>query len=192
MQFLLASMPLGRCHYRYFIKNKMRPQKGNKRLHRHSVVKLAIEHTLNLTLFPQLYDVFLSTPEKWKYESLSRVRLFETPWIIVRQAPLSMKFSRQEYWSGLPFTSPGDLPDPGIKPRSPVFQADALPSEPPLFSSSSCYFKGTHRLRTHSHYPKSLCCQHSQYEDCPGRFYESWWLAPYQANQITLGMWHRY
>ena len=47
------------------------------------------------------------------------------------QAPLSMEFSRQEYWSGLPLPSPGYLPDPGIKPRSPALQADALPSEPP-------------------------------------------------------------
>ena len=48
-----------------------------------------------------------------------------------QQAPLSMGFSRQEYWSGLPFPSPGDFPDPGIKPRSPALQADSLPSEPP-------------------------------------------------------------
>ena len=47
------------------------------------------------------------------------------------QASLSMGFSRQEYWSGLPFPSPGDLPDPGIEPRSPALQADALSSEPP-------------------------------------------------------------
>ena len=47
------------------------------------------------------------------------------------QAPPSMGFSRQEYWSGLPFPSPGDLPEPGIKPRSPALQADSLPSEPP-------------------------------------------------------------
>ena len=46
-------------------------------------------------------------------------------------APLSMEFCRQEYWSGLPCSPPGDLPDPGIKPRSPVLQADSLPSEPP-------------------------------------------------------------
>ena len=55
--------------------------------------------------------------------------LSETPWTIARQAPLSMGVSRQEYWSGLPFPSPGDLPDPGIKPRSPTLQADSLPSE---------------------------------------------------------------
>ena len=47
------------------------------------------------------------------------------------QAPPSMEFSRREYWSGLPFPSPGGLPDPGIKPESPTLQADALPSEPP-------------------------------------------------------------
>ena len=53
------------------------------------------------------------------------------PWTVGCQAPLSMGFSRQEYWSGLPFPSPGDLPDPGIKPKSPALQADSLPSEPP-------------------------------------------------------------
>ena len=58
-------------------------------------------------------------------------RLFATPWIIAHQASPSMGFSRQEYWSGLPFPSPGDLPNPGIKPRSPALQADALTSEPP-------------------------------------------------------------
>ena len=52
------------------------------------------------------------------------------PVIVVHQAPLSIEVSRQEYWSGLPFPSPGDLPDPGIKPRSPALQADSLPSEP--------------------------------------------------------------
>ena len=53
------------------------------------------------------------------------------PWTVAHQAPPSVGFSRQEYWSGLPFTSPGDLPDPGIKPGFPALQADALPSEPP-------------------------------------------------------------
>ena len=49
---------------------------------------------------------------------LSHVRLFEAPWTVARQAPLPMEFSRQEYWSGLPFPTPGDLLDPGIKPVS--------------------------------------------------------------------------
>ena len=62
---------------------------------------------------------------------LSRVRLFVTLWIVAHQAPPSMGFSRQEYWSGLPFPSPGDLANPGIKPGSPALQADALSSEPP-------------------------------------------------------------
>ena len=53
-----------------------------------------------------------------------------TPWTVAYQAPLYMGFSRQWYWSGLPFPSPGDLPDPGIETRSPALQADALPSEP--------------------------------------------------------------
>ena len=65
-------------------------------------------------------------------KSLSCVRLFVTQWTVACQAPLSMGFSRQEYWSGLPFSSPGDLPDPGkIEPASPALQADASPSEPP-------------------------------------------------------------
>ena len=58
-------------------------------------------------------------------------RVYATLWTVVCQAPLSMEFSRQEYWSGLPFPSPGDLPNPGIKSRSPALQDDSLPSEPP-------------------------------------------------------------
>ena len=66
-----------------------------------------------------------------KVKLLSHVRLFATPWTAAYQASLSMGFSRQEYWSGVPFPSPGDLPDPGIGPRPPALQADALLSEPP-------------------------------------------------------------
>ena len=67
-------------------------------------------------------------------KSLSHVRLFATPWTVACQAPLSMGFSRQEYWSGLPCPTPGDLPDAGIEPMSPTssaLQVDSLPSEPP-------------------------------------------------------------
>ena len=64
-------------------------------------------------------------------KSLSCVQLFVTTWTVAYQVPLSVGFSRQEYWSGLPFPSPGDLLNPGIEPRSPALQADALPSEPP-------------------------------------------------------------
>ena len=60
---------------------------------------------------------------------ISCVQLFVTPWTAAHQAPQSMGFSRQEYWSGLPFPSSGDLPDLGIEPGSPALQADALPSQ---------------------------------------------------------------
>ena len=83
-------------------------------------------------------------PLKVKVKSLSRVRLFGTPWTIAHQAHPSMGFSRQECWSGLPFPSPGDLPDPGIELRSPALQADALPSEPPGKPLIPCHiFAGT-------------------------------------------------
>ena len=74
-----------------------------------------------------------------KVKSLSRVWLFATPQTVAYQAPLSMGFSKQEYWSGLPFPSPRDLPDPGIEPRSPALQTNALrlshQGSPPLISS---------------------------------------------------------
>ena len=69
-------------------------------------------------------------PRLVKVKSLSRVRLIAIPWTVAHQAPPSMGLSRQEYWSGLPFPSPGDLPKPGIEPRSDTLQANALPVEP--------------------------------------------------------------
>ena len=63
-------------------------------------------------------------------KSLSHVRLFATPGTVAYQASPSMGFSREEYWSGLPFPSPGDLPNTGIEPGSPALEADSLPSEP--------------------------------------------------------------
>ena len=62
---------------------------------------------------------------------LSHVLLFVTPWTVAHQIPLSMEFSKQQYWSRLPFPSPGDLPNPEIEPGSPTLQADSFPSEPP-------------------------------------------------------------
>jgi len=67
---------------------------------------------------------------KVKVKLLSCVRLFATPWTVTYQVPSSMGFSRQEYWSGLPFPSPVNRPDPGMEPGSPTLQADSLPSEP--------------------------------------------------------------
>ena len=80
------------------------------------------------------FDLFAvqGTPQNsllcWHF---SRVRLFATPWTVAHQAPLPTEFSRQEHWSGLPFSSPGDLPDPGIGLGPPALQADSLPSKPP-------------------------------------------------------------
>ena len=79
-------------------------------------------------------DALTSEPpgkQRKERKPLSRVQLFATPWAVAHQASPSMGFSRQEYWSGLPLPSPGDLPNPGIEPRSPPLPADSLLSEPP-------------------------------------------------------------
>ena len=75
--------------------------------------------------------VLLPTESESESEVTQSCPLFVTPWTVAYQAPPSVGFSRQEYWSGLPFPSLGDLPNPGIEPRSPALQEDALPSEPP-------------------------------------------------------------
>ena len=80
-----------------------------------------------------------------------------TLWTVAHQASLTMGFSRQEYWSGLPLPSSGDLPDPGIEPRSPTLRADAFPSEPP--GEPCCYTAETNQpceaiiihLKKHTH-----------------------------------------
>ena len=86
-------------------------------------------HVLNDNICPTLQLI-------WKYEWvsvqwLSPVRLFATPWTAAHQAPLSKGFPRQEYWGGLPFPSPGDLPDPGIELASPALAGRFLTTEPP-------------------------------------------------------------
>ena len=73
------------------------------------------------------FALWVSASAQW----LSHAQLFVTPWTVAHEAPISIEFSRQEYWSELPFSSPGDLPDPGIEPGSSVLQADTLPSELP-------------------------------------------------------------
>ena len=87
---------------------------------------------------------------------LSRVQLFATPWTVAYQAHLSIGFSRQEYWSGLPFPSPGDLPDLGIEPRPSMLQADTLPSEPLLY-------KITYIQREESEMLKKVKCVRTRY-----------------------------
>ena len=87
-------------------------------------------HTHTYTHTPMV-DSYCCMAESIWVKLLSCVWLFATPWTVACQSPPSMGFSRQEYWNGLPFPSPGYLSDPGIKSRSPALQADSLPSEPP-------------------------------------------------------------
>ena len=91
-----------------------------------------------------------------RVKSLNRVQLFVTPWTAAYQVPPSVGFSRQEYWSGLPFPSPGDLPNPGIEPRSPALQIDALPSEPPgkPLKYGDIHLKGQQFGKEKRHRPK--------------------------------------
>ena len=84
----------------------------------------------------------------------SRVQLFATSQTVTCQAPLSLGFSRQEYWSGLPLSSPGDLPDPGIEPGSPALQVDCLPAElpgkPPPLGRTGLNLPPSETLKVHS------------------------------------------
>ena len=89
---------------------------------------LASLHVSNTLIFSCSLLCLLQPLSEWSHSVVSDSAI---PWTVVYQASLSMGFSRQEYWRGLPFPSPGDLPDPGIEPRSPALQADALASEPP-------------------------------------------------------------
>ena len=81
---------------------------------------------LSIHLIPHHLLLLCLKERKKKVNSLNCVQLNATAWAVAYQAPSSMGFSRQEYWSGLPFPSPGDLPNPGIKPRSLALQADAF------------------------------------------------------------------
>ena len=92
-----------------------------------NIFHVPVSSRVCLREFPALNSMKM----KVKVKSFSLVPLFATPWTVAYQAPPPMGFCRQEYWSGLPFPSPGDLPDPGIELRSPTFQADALTSELP-------------------------------------------------------------
>ena len=76
----------------------------------------------------------------------SRLWLFVTPWTVAYQAPQFMEFSRWEYWSGLPFPPPWDLPDPGTEPRSPALQVDTLLSEPPGKASHCICISNYHNV----------------------------------------------
>ena len=101
----------------------------------------------------------------WKCSVLNRICLLVTLLDLAHQAPLSMGLFRQEYWSGLLFPSPGDIPDPGIKPRSPTLQADSLPSEPPgkggcKHSNGYFYYKSGERMaHSYSAFVATSCSQ---------------------------------
>ena len=97
---------------------------------------------------------------------LSHVWLFVTPWTVAYQASPSMGFSRQEHWSGLPFLSPGDLPDPGIEPGSPALEADALTSEPPGFLYLACLW-GSWIIKQRSAFIPFYCERVFWYMDIP-------------------------
>ena len=92
------------------------------------VIRLRVVITNHTYLDLKWYSSYYEQVKMIVAQSLS---YSATPWTIACQAPLSMEFSRQEYWSGLPYPSPGDLLDSGIEPGSPALQVDSLPSEPP-------------------------------------------------------------
>ena len=127
------------------------------------------------TLMAESKEELKSFLVKVKMKSLSCVWLFPTKWTIAHQASPFRRFSRQEYWSGLPFRSPGDLTDPGIEPRSPALQADALPSEPPGKPRSP---PGKPRESERGEWKSWLRTQHSKNEDHGIRFLHftaNWW-----------------
>ena len=100
-----------------------------------------------------LNTVLIQHAKGWQlFSLLSRVWLFASPWTNLLQAPLSVGFSRQAYWSGLPFPSPGDLPNPGIKPASPAWQADSLPLERCNLSNMSWIRKSDNSKSLYSNY----------------------------------------
>ena len=119
---------------------------------------------------------------------LSCVQLFAIPWTVAHQAPLSIEFPVQEYWSGLPFPSPGGLPDPGIKPRFPALQADSLSSEPPAICLHIFRVLGiSFPLRSPgSTGESSLCCTVGSRQ--LSILYIAMYINEYLANTIKLKM----
>ena len=135
---------------------------------------------------------------------------FETPWAVALQTPLSMGFSRQEYWSRLPLPSPGDLPNPGIESGSPTLQADSLPSEPPgfyhlsnclpcqvlgkiLISLSRCVQCPQHRRRKGGKREKKAFREKEEHtqstsggEPCSSKSSEWFWMVPTFADDLSV------
>ena len=133
-----------------------------------------LEPTKKDTLHPRTKE---KPQQNCKVKSLSCVWLFATRWTVAYQAPLSMGFSRQEYWSGLLFPSPGGLPNPGIKPRSPTLEGDTLTSEPPggtiiIKSNPIPTVWVTHKL------------ENNNTKEVLAVLWRIW--APYQASQLRI------
>ena len=127
---------------------------------------------------------------------LSHVQLFETPCTVAHQAPLSMGLSRQEFWSELPFPSPGSLPDPGLEPWSPALQADSLLYEPPgkplfphgclkhLLSHQFSHSVMSDSLRPHGLKHASLPCQLPTPGACSNSCPYIWWCIPTVSSPV--------
>ena len=125
----------------------------------------------------QLYAVYYTlnccSVIRKKVKSLSRVQLFAAPWTVARQAPLSLEFSRQVYWSGLPFPSPQNLSDRAVAVRSPALQAESLPSDPP--GKPSIVIKLCPVLWPHELQHASLPCPSPSLWICSSSCPLSWW-----------------
>ena len=128
--------------------------------------------------------IILDMWKKVKVLVTSHVLLFGTPWTVAHQAYLSMKFFRQEYWSRLSFPSPGDLPDPGIKPGSPAWQADSLLSELQIVVVSCQVVSNSARSHglQHARYP----CPSPSLGVCPGSRPLNWWCHPTISSSVAL------
>ena len=111
-------------------RKEVRKGKDTERLGRNQSVILLVWASLS-HLWNGYKTILPNSSIVSKYLLPSCVWLFVSPWTVVHQAPLPMRFPRQEYWSVLPFPSPEDLPDPGIEPRSPALRVDSLLPEPP-------------------------------------------------------------
>ena len=138
---------------------------------------------IQICIHPESLLVLIVTEVKVKV--FSCVLLFVTPWTVAHQAPLSMEFSRQEYWSGMPFPSPGYLPDPGIKPRSPAWQADSLQSEPAGKPNRVTGSKDFLVFSLSTHLTMSLCSWHSR----PFLLHHPALLSPMFEEVPVLGLW---
>ena len=112
-------------------------------------------------------------------QSLSRVRLFATRWTVAFQVSPSMGFSRQEYWSGLPFSSPGDLPDPGIEPGFPALEADALTSEPSGTHSKNKWLYAHGCEKGEALLPLVSCLQPQLFFWWQSAFSKTNWVSPF-------------